>query len=231
MLCVVGGAGAYRIADGIDLQAATADPKPVIGFSDITSLHLALAQIADCVTFHGPNVTSLPGLDETATEVFWYLLEKPTPLGVLPANPETLQTIVPGNTEGELAGGCLCLLAHACGTTFPPDFANKIVLIEDVNEAIYRADRDLTQLRNAGHLEQAAGFVLGTVSHWQKHESDPPRNSLETLWKDFFLPLGKPTLAGFPFGHVPNPLTLPLGVNARLDADARTLTLLESATH
>ncbi|HZO87432.1 MAG TPA: LD-carboxypeptidase [Chthonomonadaceae bacterium] len=230
ILCARGGYGAMRLMDHLDWQAIATHPKVFVGFSDITSLHLALERHADLVTFHGPTLFGLPKLDLTAAGVFWQLLESPEPFGPLPAPPETIQTLVPGSVEGEMAGGCLCLLAHACGSSFAPDFRGKIVLIEDVNEAIYRADRDLTQLKNAGLLEEAAGFVIGALSDWPKHEDDPPRNTPEALWRDIFVPLGKPTIAGFPFGHVPNALTLPLGVRARLDADARTLTLLEPAT-
>jgi muramoyltetrapeptide carboxypeptidase len=137
---------------------------------------------------------------------------------------------VGGRAEGALAGGCLCLLAHACGSNFAPDFRGRIVLIEDVGEAVYRADRYLIQLRNAGLLQQAAGFVVGALTGWQKQEADPPRSTPDALWRDLLAPLGKPTITGFPFGHEANPLTLPLGVRVRLDADAKTLTLLESAT-
>jgi muramoyltetrapeptide carboxypeptidase len=224
-----GGYGSMRLFDRLDYDILRDGPKVFAGYSDITSLHLALTQQAGYVTFYSPNVTSLPHLDALSQEVFWNLLESLEPYGPLPAPPDAMQTLVPGIVEGKLAGGCLCLLAHACASRHTPDFKNKLVLIEDVHEAIYRVDRDLTQLRNAGAFDEAAGFILGSVSHWQKNEADPPDNTLETLWRDFFLPLGKPTISGFPFGHEPNPLTLPLGVRARLDASTRTVTLLEPA--
>jgi muramoyltetrapeptide carboxypeptidase len=230
IVCARGGYGSMRLIDRLDWETIAAHPKLFVGYSDITSLHLALARHADLVTLHGPMVSALPDLDATATEVFWRLLESPSAPGALPADPDALQTLVPGRSEGELAGGCLCLLAHACGSHFAPDFCGKIVLLEDVGEAVYRADRDLTQLRNAGLLDQAAGFVIGAITNWQKHEEDPPRSTPDALWQEFFGALGKPTLVGFPFGHAQNPLTLPLGVRACLDADARTLNILEPAT-
>ena len=101
--------------------------------------------------------------------------------------------------------------------------------LEDVNDAVYHADRDLTQLLNAGVLEKAAGFVIGTLTGWEKHEAVPPINMPEKLWTEFFTRLGKPTLSGFPFGHEPNALPMPLSVRASLDADARSLVLLEAA--
>lgn len=230
IFCAGGGYGSMRLMDLLDWDTIRANPKPFVGYSDITSLHLALERKASLVTFHGKMVATLADMDETASHVFWRLLESPEPFGTLPADPDTLTTLVPGQAEGALAGGCLCLLAHACGSDFAPDFTDKIVLIEDVGEAIYRADRDLIQLRNAGLLDKAAGFVVGTITGWKRQEADPPLNSPDALWQDLLAPLGKPTIIGFPFGHEPNPLTLPLGVSARLDADARTLTLLEPAT-
>jgi muramoyltetrapeptide carboxypeptidase len=229
VFCARGGYGSMRLYPRLRIDAIRATPRIFTGYSDITSLHLALGRIGNRVTFHGPNVTALPRLNEVASEVYWSLLEKAAPYGALPAPSERMTTLVGGTATGMLDGGNLCLLAHACGSPFQPDFRGKIVLIEDVNEAIYRVDRDLMQLRNSGALDQAAGFVVGSITGWQKSESDPPRNSPDALWKDFLAPLGKPTIIGFPFGHEPDPLTLPLGVMARLDADARTLTLLEAA--
>lgn len=230
ILCARGGYGSLRLLDRLDWETIRAHPKLFIGYSDITSLHLALARHADLVTFHAPMATAHPALNEVAARIFWQLLEEPAPLGTLPADPDSMQTIVPGEIEGELAGGNLCLLARSCGTRYAPDFRGKIVLIEDIGEAIYRVDRNLWQLKNAGAFEDAAGFVIGSLTNWRKMEAEPPLNTPMALWKDFFLPLSKPTIAGFPFGHEPDPLSLPLGVRALLDADARTLTLLESAT-
>ena len=130
---------------------------------------------------------------------------------------------------GELTGGCLCLLAHACGSRYSPDFEDKIVLIEDVGEAVYRADRALWQLKNAGLLDNAAGFVVGTVTGWRKHEADPPQNDVETMFMEILGPLGKPTVIGYPFGHEPDPLLLPLGINVRIDATECRLTALDGA--
>lgn len=230
VFCARGGTGAARLLPLLDRNTLAAHPKIFLGYSDITSLHLAIGQSADLVTFHAKMACGLDDMSETAAEVFWKLLEQPEPYGTLPAAPETMETLVPGTVEGELAGGCLCILSHACGTPYAPDFRGKIVLIEEVGEAIYRADRCLIQLRNAGLLEQAAGFVVGHLTRWQEEEKEGSRNTPAALWKDILAPLGKPTLTGFPFGHEPDPLSLPLGVRACLDAEARALTLLESAT-
>lgn len=230
ILCARGGYGAMRLFPHIQWEAVAPEPKIFIGYSDITSLHTAISRRLGWATFHAPMVGALARLNEQTASVYWSLLEKPEAFGTLPADPETMTTLSGGTVEGELAGGCLCLLAHACGSNDAPDFRNKIVVLEDVGEGVYRIDRDLMQLKNAGLLDEAAGFVIGTVTRWKQQEADPPANSLETLWQDYFGALGKPVLTGFPFGHEPNPLMIPLGVRARLDADSRSLTLLESAT-
>ena len=230
VFCARGGYGAMRLFDRIAWDRIPQEPKIFLGYSDITSLHTALARRCGWVTLHGPMIFALTKQSPGRAEVHWRLLETPEAFGILPADPESMTTLFGGQVEGELAGGCLCLLARACGSPYAPDFRDKIVLLEDVGEAVYRADRDLMQLKNAGLLDQAAGFVIGNITRWQMEEADPPVNTPQALWKDYFGDLGKPVITGFPFGHESDPLTLPLGVRARLDADARTLTLLESAT-
>ncbi|MCW3095180.1 MAG: hypothetical protein JWL77_798 [Chthonomonadaceae bacterium] len=230
VFCARGGYGAMRLFDRIEWDAISPEPKIFVGYSDITSLHTAIGQRCGWVTFHGPMIAAIARFSAERAELYWRLLEAPEAFGVLPARSDCMTTVAGGSVEGELAGGCLCLLARACGSAYAPDFRNKIVLLEDVGEPVYRADRDLMQLKNAGLLDQAAGFVIGNITGWQKQESDPPLNTPQALWQDYFAELGKPILAGFPFGHEADPITLPLGVRARLDADARTLTLLDPAT-
>lgn len=230
IFCARGGTGAARLLPLLDREVIAANPKIFLGYSDITSLHLAVGQHFQQVTFHAKMACGLHEMSATADEVFWRLLEHAEPIGTLPADPETLKILVTGTVEGELAGGCLCILSHACGTPDAPDFRGKIVLIEDVGEPVYRADRCLTQLMNAGLLQQAVGFVVGSLTRWRTEETADSCNTPDALWQELLAPLGKPTITGFPFGHEPDPLSLPLGVRARLDADARTLTLLDAAT-
>ena len=229
IFCARGGYGSMRLFSLLDWERIAANPKLFVGYSDITSLHTALAQLG-WTTVHATMVSSLWKLNAATLERFWNLVEVPDAVGELPGSAATVHAIVEGEAEGELTGGNLCLLAQACGSRFAPDFRGKIVLLEDVNDAVYHADRDLTQLLNAGALQEATGFAIGTLTGWQTHEADPPRNTPEQLWREFFTRLGKPTIAGFPFGHEPDPLPVPLGVRARLSAAERTVTLLEPAT-
>ncbi len=227
ILVARGGYGCSRLLPILDWNLIRRNPKLFIGYSDLTSLHTAIAKKAGFPTVHGAMLLTLMKSNDAARDLFWRTLTSTEPLGTLAANPETIGTVVGGRAEGELTGGCLTLLGHLCGTPYAPDFRGKIVLIEDVGEAVYRADRLLTQLKFCGLLDEAAGFVIGHMTGWSGVEGEESRNSPETLWHDTFAALSKPAIFGFPFGHEPSPLTLPLGVRAKLDADAKTLTFLE----
>ncbi len=200
-------------------------PKPFIGFSDNTTLHLALAQL-DIVSFHGPHSgAAFPSFTE---DCFVRVLMRIDAPGVLPM-PESGTppvTLHEGVTQGELLGGNLALLAASCGTPVAPNGEGKIIFIEDVGEPLYRIDRMLTQLALAGVFDGAAGIAFGKIS-----EVTPPsdQSKVDDLLRGFVEPFGIPAVSGLPFGHIDQNWTLPFGVRARLDADAGTLELLESA--
>lgn len=229
IFCARGGYGALRLFPRFEGWVAPAKPKVFTGYSDITALHLVLNGTFGWTTFYGPNACSLSKLDFEAADTFWRMLEVPSAPWELPAQADRMRRLVGGVVEGRLAGGCLSLLAHACGSRFQPNFRGCIVLIEDVNEMVYRVDRYVTQLLNAGVLQEASGFIVGTVTGWEREEGEKSGNHLHAVWEELLAPLNKPTIIGFPFGHEPNPLTLPLGVYARLDANNKTVTLLEAA--
>lgn len=231
VLCTRGGYGASRILDYLDWDVIRANPKPLIGYSDITTLHLAFLRHTEMVVFHAPMIITLArDVSELTISNLFDLLEKPQPLGTYETRESNVQTVVPGVVEGELTGGCLCLVTATCGTPEMVDARGKILVIEDVDEAPYAVDRMLTQLKRCGVLDEAAGFVIGDITNWEQHAGDRSETlTIEEIWQDIIAPLGKPTIVGFPFGHVVNPLTVPLGVYARLDATAGTLTLLEPA--
>jgi muramoyltetrapeptide carboxypeptidase len=230
VFCARGGYGAIRLLDWIDWDVVRAHPKPFVGFSDITTLHLALERAAGLVSFHGPMVVNLGGdLSETARDCFWRMLERAEPFGIYDTSGAAIRTLVGGKAEGRLAGGCLSICQAALGSAEQPDFRGRLVLIEDVGEAAYKIDRMLTHFRRSGLFEGAAGFIVGNATDWDKGLTRAPGIDLEHVWREQLAPLGKPAIVGFPFGHEPNPLTLPLGCLARLDADAGTVEALEPA--
>jgi muramoyltetrapeptide carboxypeptidase len=230
-----GGYGCTRLLPDIDFQLVKKNPKPFIGYSDITALHLAFHQRLGLTCFHGP-VAAAEWKGETehlravlmdAKTTYRLALVAKTQLGPKEKTPSPF-TIRPGRAAGVLTGGNLSLLAALAGTPNNPIFAGKIVFIEDVEEEPYRIDRMLTQLFQATDLRQAAGIALGVFSDCAAKGSEPQLTLAETL-RDRLEPLGIPVAYGFPCGHVNYQATLPYGVQASLDAAAGTLTLKEAA--
>lgn len=223
--CSRGGYGCARLIPHLDLDRMAASGKMFLGFSDITTLHLALNR-RGLPTVHAPMALTLSSPREAwVVESF---------LGVLggsveiPPSAPTGKTLVPGKAEGVVTGGCLCLLTDSIGTEDALDAAGKIVLIEDVDENPHRIDAMLTHLRLIGALDNCAGIVIGEMTKTDElqDESIGGKPWLEIV-RERLEPLGKPMIVGYPFGHVKQMLSLPLGIGARLDADAGTLTYLE----
>lgn len=233
VLCAKGGYGALRILPLVDWDVIRANPKPFCGFSDITALHAALRRETGLVTFHGPM--AVWDRDDAQPEWNWAgliaALTATQPLGAIaaPAGATPTEALAPGVAEGVLDGGNLSMLAALCGTRWQPRFHDGIALLEDTNEAPYRVDRMLTQLLLAGAFAGVRGIVFGDSPDCDRPPS-PRGLTLRDVLLDRLGPLGVPLLYGFPCGHTAHRATLPLGVRARLDVAAGTLTPLEAAT-
>lgn len=226
--CLRGGYGTLRLVDRIDWQPLLRRPRPVIGFSDNTVLHLALRRMG-VVSFHGPHPAAAE-LPPFSTDLLRRVLTEVEPVGVLPfPSPDRRgETLVPGVAEGPLVGGNLVLLAAAAGTAWSLDAAGAILFLEEVGEATYRLDRLLTQLRLSGALKGLKGVIVGALSECPD-ENSKETPSLSEMLVDRLGDLGVPVASGFPFGHQPENWTLPLGVRARLDATRGQVELLEPA--
>jgi muramoyltetrapeptide carboxypeptidase len=221
--CARGGYGAMRILDQIDYAALRRRPKPIIGYSDVTALHAAMGTRCEIVTFHGP--TARASLTPFSRASLAGALAGEDSCGVA----TNAATIHGGRARGRLVGGNLALLCALAGTPYAPDYRDAILIVEDVNEAIYRIDRMLTQLRLAGCLSTCRGIVFGQFADVP---ADSPEESLGARALDDVLgevagAANIPCIAGAPVGHVADQWTLPLGAAAELDADARTLRILE----
>ena len=212
-----GGYGSLKILPHLDLPALGAQPKRLVGFSDLTNLLWRLHRGLGLVTFHGPTVAHLAVITPAARESLYHWLTAPGPQTV---SFEGLRTLQPGTGEGTLAGGNLTTLCHLLGTPFAPQLRDYLLFLEDHNEAVYRLDRLLHHLILAGALEGVRGVVLGAFTGCG--------DSREGLWEVLATalePLKVPVLAGLPVGHQPDNHTLPLGVWARLDGQTGSLTL------
>ncbi|ELQ13027.1 muramoyltetrapeptide carboxypeptidase [Pseudomonas fluorescens BRIP34879] len=222
IFCLRGGYGTPRLLDSLDFGLLRANPKPFVGYSDITALHLAINRYAGFVTFHGPMLNAdLLGDKQPPTESSLFsLLRGQLGAGGELAHPVAfpLTTLEPGIARGRLQGGNLSMIAAVMGTPFEIDAQGIILFIEDVNEPIYRIDRLLTHLRLAGKLAQVAGVLVGDVAGVDSM-------ALERLLKQTFAPLGVPVLSGWRSGHCDPNLTLPLGALVRLDAGEQRVVL------
>jgi muramoyltetrapeptide carboxypeptidase len=221
-----GGYGTLRIVDRLPWDALAARPKPLIGFSDNTALHLAALR-AGVVSFHGPHPHA-PAFPDFSRGALLRVVSDPAPAGALPPTPGmSVETVEGGAAEGILVGGNLALVAATLGTPWAPRGDGAILFLEEVGEHAYRLDRLLTQLRLSGLLSRVAGVAVGQVTDTPAGGEGEP-GAAEVL-RERLSGLGVPVAVGFPFGHVDESWTLPLGVRARLDASAGSLSLVEGA--
>lgn len=230
--CVRGGYGSIRILELLDYEQIRINPKVFIGYSDITALISAIYEQTGLVTFHGPvgisdfNRFSLKSIEKVLMDPlesykYPYKREKETR-----GNPEfDRYTLVGGVVEGEMIGGNISVLDSMIGSRFEPDFENKIVYLEEIEEKTYRVDKMVFHLLSGTNLKKAAGIVLGVMGDC--NINDEPRLTLRVALDDLLKPLAIPVSYGFPFGHIKRMVTIPTGIRAVFDADRNSLKLLE----
>jgi len=224
-----GGYGSSRLLPMLDFDLIRSNPKAFVGFSDNTSLVVALNMFSNLVTFYGPNA-HFEWTNYTRDNLTRAIMNQ-QPVGVL-NNPVasngrplfTHTTIVPGRAAGQLMGGNLSLLVQTLGTPWEIDTRGKILFFEDVNESPYRIDRMLTHLWLARKLQVAAGFAIGHITVRRDRSDDL---DLAAVIRDRFEPLGKPCYLGVPTGHVSNIQTLPIGVQVEIDASRGVMRTVE----
>lgn len=232
-----GGSGTAQILPYIDYGLIARNPKVVIGYSDLTSLLLALYAKSGLVTFHGP-VASSGFTPFTVSQVEARLIEGRATYTMSTADehakrainePHFVQRVLKsGSAEGTLLGGNLSVLTSMVGTPYLPDMRNALLFLEEISEAPYRIDRMLTQLEQSGMLSKARGAMLGVFVKCEPAAGEETLVLSQAL-TDHFAARPIPSAYGLSFGHIASQWVLPIGVRARFDADARTLTLLESA--
>jgi muramoyltetrapeptide carboxypeptidase len=222
VICARGGYGAERILELLDWAAMRASgPKVFAGYSDVTALHEAFATRLGVATLHSPMAAAQVFVsDDLTAEHFRRTVFYPESVQQLTS--PTAECLVPGTAHGVTFGGCLSLLASGIGTpSGRPSAAGAILLLEDAREEPYRLDRMLTHLLRSGSLDDVAGIAIGSL-----FGCGPP-DQLRDLMLDRLGGLGVPIAWEFGFGHGRSSLTIPLGVQATLDAHpaAATLTL------
>ncbi|EEA00919.1 Muramoyltetrapeptide carboxypeptidase [Burkholderia sp. H160] len=229
VLTVRGGYGAMRILHGLDyegLQRRLADqPIALVGHSDFTAIQLALLARAGVKTFSGPMLMSDFGaeeLSEFTMQHFWSALTQPTI--TIASNSPQAQSV---DVSGMLWGGNLAVVASLVGTPFMPSVQGGILFVEDVNEQPYRIERMIYQLHLAGILAQQQALVLGDFTGGKPYEYDNGYD-LYAMIEQVRSQIGIPVVTGLQCGHIHNMLTLPVGANAHLVANAHGFRLTAS---
>lgn len=226
-----GGYGVQRIVDGIDVDAVRADPKVVVGFSDITALQLALWRGARLATVHGPGAA---WLDERtgpeSAEALRRAVMTTEPVVITARDDEETSPVRlggPGHVAtGPLLGGNVSLLAASVGTPDLPDLRGAVLLLEEVAEPPYKVDRMLTHLHRSGVLDGVAGVAVGQFTEC----ADEWATTIVDVLTEHLGALGVPVLGGLPLGHGRDQLTVPIGVPATLDVGASTLTVTSAVS-
>ncbi len=232
-----GGYGSAQTIPHLDFDVIASNPKPLVGFSDITALHVAIRQRTGLATFYGNGLSGVGAPEVTAFSKERLLaVLRGGGAGEVPKRPDDpwLRTIRAGKVTAPLVGGCLWLLMQTMGTPWEIELDGAILFFEDVHTPPYHIDGELLQLRHAGKLDGVAGVVVGEMEKcdWGdlRQVSDWARSrSLEDVLEERLEPLGVPVLYGLPLGHGKHLAALPLGVTCTLDADARTLTVDDPA--
>jgi muramoyltetrapeptide carboxypeptidase len=233
--CLTGGFGSMQLVPHLDFDVIAANPKPFSGYSDITALHVALRQRAGLATFYGPHLWTMGAADTSEfTRRRFLAVVGGDGTGPVPADPDDpyVRPLRGGTATGPLAGGCLWLLVQTMGTPWEVELDGAILFFEDVDLPPWYLDGALTQLGQAGKLAGVVGVVVGEMDKcdWRETRPEWPRTkSLEQVLEEHLEPLGVPVLYKLPLGHGKHLATLPLGVAATLDADARVLSVDEPA--
>lgn len=232
-----GGSGAAALLPHLDYGLIARNPKILVGYSDITALHLAIQRHAGLVTFHGPGAGTTQG--EYSLIHQYAMLMSPQATYRMDGSPINADrgeresafkrvTWKSGVSEGRLTGGNLSVLTALIGTPYAPDIRDALLCLEDVSEAPYRIDRMLTHLHQSLGLDTIAGAALGVFSRCEPRDNEPSLTLREVL-DQHFATSPVPAAYGLSFGHIAENLTLPFGIRARLDSGEGTLTLLEPA--
>ncbi len=224
VVCSRGGYGSARLIPYLDLEQIAASGKPFFGFSDVTSLHLAINR-RGLATYYSPMGGSLgPSRPPCVRESLLRAFAGQDPLAVR-CRPG--DCVVPGKAIGISSGGCLTLVVDSLGTPDAVITEGRILFLEDVSEKPHRVDASLTHLLLAGKLQECAGIVIGEMTETNSlRDIEKGSPTWEEIVRERISPLGIPTIVNFPFGHIEDLLTIPLGVELELDADQGTIRMV-----
>jgi len=232
IFCVRGGYGSGRLLDKIDFSLIKKNPKIFVGYSDITVLQMAIFKKTGLITFAGPMVAAdFSGkINQYTEENFWKVITSHRKIGKL-HNPrdEKFYVLNSGRGEGKILGGNLALLASLLGTEFMPNMKDSILLLEDIGEQPYRVDRLFNQLKLAKVFDQINGLILGRFVDCYETDKSKKTIKLNEVVEHYFSKLKIPVLYSFSHGHIEENLTIPFGVNCKINTSRGFVEIVENA--
>lgn len=229
IFCARGGYGSTRIVPLVDYDTIKDHPKIFMGYSDITSLHLAIHKFTNLITFHGP----MPGadLDEMKKPSFASFIKvlRGESNDIFSNVEKIIKYVVPGTAEGISEGTNISTFASLIGTDYMPDLKGKIAFFEDIATTSSDVDRYLFRLKLGKMLDKFNGFVFGDFTDIPK--SEEPLPAIEEIIQDYMLDLKKPSLYGLPFGHGDDQMLIPLNAKVKISSEEPSLQLLEEVVN
>jgi len=231
ILCARGGYGTLKLLDLLDYKTVKKNPKILVGFSDITALHLAIHKKCNLVAFHGPMVASdFSRLSEYNKTYFLKAASQTEPIGKIQNSKRigNWKVIASGKASGKILGGNLSLICRLMGTDYQPDFKDKILFLEDINSKPYQIDSLLAQLQLAGVLDRVKGVIIGEFFNFGPRKKDSYGSSLRQVFEDYFKNSPYPVIYPVSCGHGKDKITIPLGVKVTIDTYKKIFSIDEA---
>jgi len=227
-----GGYGSSRLLDKIDYKLIRNNPKIFVGYSDINALQMAFYTKCGLVTFAGPMVAVdfQEEISSFTEELFWRIITSNKKIGKLQnPNNEKFFVLTKGRAEGRILGGNLSLFTSLMGTEFFPQVKGSILLFEDINEAPYRIDRMLNQIRLAKIFNLIRGVILGDFINCYENDPDKKSFTLNEVIFEYFKKLKIPVMYNIRHGHIKDNITIPFGLKCIMNTTKSTLEIPENA--
>lgn len=227
IICARGGWGGLRILDKIDYELIEKNPKALVGYSDVTTLQLAIWHKTKLPSFSGPMVAVEmgSGILPFTSDNFWGQIQNTKSDFIFDFSVPEIEIWNAGQAQGILLGGCLSMIAHQLGTPYSPDYNGSILFLEEVGEKPYKIDRYLAQLKQAGVFERISGLIIGDFIDCQDDNVDQNSFSFMEVLNEYFAQDPYPVIFNFPYGHGMKKVSMPIGVKTKLDSVKQLLTL------
>ncbi|MGN0353682.1 MAG: LD-carboxypeptidase [Muricoprocola sp.] len=224
IICARGGYGSCHTMKYLDLDLIRENPKVFVGFSDITNFHSVINKYCNLVTFHGPMMisTATKGLSDYSADSMRRALNMEKEYEFLNPEGDPMQVLIPGKAKGMITGGNISLLARSIGTFYQPDTEDKILFLEDVEETFPSLDMMISQMEQAGMMDQIRGVLLGNFSGCSNEKYDKTYE-LDQFLKDRFAGYQVPVMSHLCCGHASPMATIPMGTICTMDTEKNTL--------